>query len=245
VQLEGSTGRIGTYGMAPGSLPPGWGGGVSTWDVAAQGSIGAWDGTRVRAFMNRNGDVGAFDAAGNYKAGLEISNGSNRVTGEVVRAAGVGTPGAACGGNRVYADIATNATGPGIVMCNGSVWAAVSMVAGSPGAWCSTNGAMAVSSSGVSLICQGNRYMSITERIGHFAVTGTYLVGHGSWLGKPACGSGGTAKIYFIPQAIDAQKLYVSFKAADYGGSWQTLILDGDGWGRNGNGIAQIGCFYS
>lgn len=245
VQLEGATGRIGTSGYAPGNLPPGWGGGVSTWDVAAQGTVGAWDGTRVRAFMNRNGDIGAFDAAGNYKAGLEISNGSNRIAGEVVRASGVGTPGAACGANRIYADVVTNSTGPGIVMCNGSVWVAVSMVASSPGAWCPTNGAMAVSSSGVSLICQGNQYMSIADRMGRFALSGTYLVGHGSWLGKPACGSGGTPKIYVVPQAINAQKLYVTFRAADYGGNWQVLIVDGNGWGLPGNGIAQIGCFYS
>lgn len=244
VQLEGATGRIGTSGYAPGNLPPGWGGGVTAWDVAAQGSVGAWDGTRVRAHMNRNGDMGVFDGAGNYKGGFEVSNGGNRVTSEYLRAFGWATPGAPCGANRFYADFTTNASGPGLVMCNGSVWVAVSMVASDPGAWCPTNGAMAVSSSGVSLICQGNQYMSIADRMGKFAVSGTYLVGHGSWLGKPTCGSGGTPKIYFIPQAIDSQKLYVNFRAADYGGSWQTLILDGDGWGRNGNGIAQIGCFY-
>lgn len=245
VQLEGATGRIGTNGYAPGTLPSGWGGGVSTWDVAAQGSIGAWDGTRVRVSMDRNGDLRAFDAAGTYRGGIEISNGGNRITSDVVRAGLSGTPGAPCGANRVYADIATNATGPGIVMCNGSVWVAVSMVASDPGAWCATNGAMSVSSSGVSLICQGNQYMSIADRMGRFALLGTYLVGHGAWLGKPACGSGGAPKIYFMPQAIDAQKLYVTFRAADYGGSWQMLIVDGDGSGRPGNGIAQVGCFYS
>lgn len=245
VQLQGANGRIGTNGFSPNDLPPGWGGGVSSWDVAAKGSVGAWDGTRVRASMDRNGNMAVYDAAGNYKGGFEVSNGGNRATAEVLRAIGSGSPGAACGANKVYADVATNAAGPGLVMCNGSVWVAVSMVASSPGAWCPTNGSMAVSSSGVSLICQGNQYMSIADRMGKFAMTGTYLVGHGSWLGKPACGSGGTPKIYVVPQAIDAQKLYINFRAADYGGSWQVLIVDGNGWGRPGNGIAQIGCFYS
>lgn len=59
VQVEGA---IGTYGRHPiNGLPTGWGGGVHTWDVFAQGSIGAGpagvNGDHVPAGLNASGVV--------------------------------------------------------------------------------------------------------------------------------------------------------------------------------------------
>ena len=48
--------RIGTMGFdADGGYPPGWGGGVHTWDVYAEGSVATGTGGGIGWFVNRNG----------------------------------------------------------------------------------------------------------------------------------------------------------------------------------------------
>lgn len=237
-----AAGRIGSTGVAANSLPPGWTGGLSTNDVAARLNVGAWDGTRVRAQMSSSGAITSFDATGAALGGIDTTG---RVSAQVVRANSSGTGGASCAG-RASGDIATAASGVGLVMCDGAVWVAVSLQQASVGGACTVTGSMAVTSSGTALICSGGTWMSMTDRMGRWAMAGTYLVGNGSGLGKPACGSGGTAKIYLSAQSINAEKLYISYRALDYGGYWIVIIHDGQGGGVGGaTAIAELGCWYS
>lgn len=51
------TGNIGARGVSPDTVPPGWAGGVSTWDLAAQGTIGAGPaGQAAKSYINSSGD---------------------------------------------------------------------------------------------------------------------------------------------------------------------------------------------
>ncbi len=62
-------GNIGTNGLLPGSgLPGGWGGGVHTWDVYAEGTVGVGSGGNVQASMDRNGN-------GNFNGRVIVSGG--------------------------------------------------------------------------------------------------------------------------------------------------------------------------
>jgi hypothetical protein len=244
VLVDGATGRIGTNGYAPSSLPPGWGGGVSAWDVAAQGSIGAWDGTRVRGQLDRNGDLANFDAAGNYMGGIQVSNGTGRATGQTLRPIASGQPGTGCGTNRSYGDVA-NSTQGGLVVCNGTIWLQATLSGGAEGSPCAVNGGLGVTSTGMSLVCSNGYFVSLTDRMGKWAMSASYYVANGSTISKPACGSGGTPKIYMIPHGIETTKLTVNHLMLDYGSYWVTSITNGDGTANQGNGIAQVGCFYS
>ena len=50
--------NLGTRGFDPNSgYPTGWGGGVHTWDVYAEGSVGVGIGGTIACFMGRNGDL--------------------------------------------------------------------------------------------------------------------------------------------------------------------------------------------
>lgn len=50
--------RIATNGLDPNNLPPGWGGGIRTFDVYASGTIAAGDSSGVyKAYLNANGDI--------------------------------------------------------------------------------------------------------------------------------------------------------------------------------------------
>lgn len=72
-------GGIATSGYSPDNLPPGWGGGVRTWDVAASGTVGIWDAGlvggigdgRLVAGMDRNGwNWGKTVTINNSEAGV-------------------------------------------------------------------------------------------------------------------------------------------------------------------------------
>ncbi|MCL5411888.1 MAG: hypothetical protein M1150_04125 [Patescibacteria group bacterium] len=52
------TGKLGTSGFAADSgYPSGWGGGIHTWDIYAEGGFGAGTNGSVKAWFNRNGDA--------------------------------------------------------------------------------------------------------------------------------------------------------------------------------------------
>ncbi len=67
-------GKIGTSGFSPTSgYPSGWGGGVHTWDVYAQGTVGAGpSGGPLKAYLNSAGDIGA---TGSITAGGVVKGG--------------------------------------------------------------------------------------------------------------------------------------------------------------------------
>lgn len=134
---------------------------------------------------------------------------------------------------------------PVLLKCEAGVWVAANGVTiatvGNP---CTVANRQGLTSLGVGLICQGGFWMQMTDRMGMWAVAQTYLVSHGTNVPKPACGSGGAARIYDIPQSIDASRLYVNFQASDYGSGWTTLITDNNGAGIPGRAIAQTGCVY-
>ncbi|MFT9089620.1 MAG: shufflon system plasmid conjugative transfer pilus tip adhesin PilV [Gluconacetobacter sp.] len=83
------SGRIGTSGIDPNAVPPGWGGGLATLDVAAQGTIGAGpSGQFPASWINSSGnghvdnhfdarqlEGGAGDPFGPWTGGLKLGSG--------------------------------------------------------------------------------------------------------------------------------------------------------------------------
>lgn len=59
------SGNIGTNGIDPYALPPGWGGGVNSWDVYARGTVGAGTSEGANAWMSNSG-------AGYFKTNLQV-----------------------------------------------------------------------------------------------------------------------------------------------------------------------------
>ena len=50
--------NLGTYGFHPSrGLPSGWGGGLHTWDIYAEGTVGVGVGGQLEAYMNREGSA--------------------------------------------------------------------------------------------------------------------------------------------------------------------------------------------
>lgn len=134
---------------------------------------------------------------------------------------------------------------PVLLKCEGGAWATANGVrVASHGGACTISNQQAVTSSGVGLICQGSRWMNMTDRMGTYAVAETRIVSHGTVVTKPACGSGGLPRIFAIPQALDSSRLYANFLATDNGGSWTATITDNAGAALAGRAIAQTGCFY-
>lgn len=104
-----ATGRQGSAGHAPGDLPTGWGGGLSTGDVYAQGTVGAGNAGSVAAYMGKDGAVGA-------------ANGAFRVTTSgVINLASQGSSGAACTIGSGAAALTTDSAGV-LLNCVGGRW---------------------------------------------------------------------------------------------------------------------------
>lgn len=104
-----TNGRIGSNGFnSDTGYPTGWGGGVHTWDVYAEGSVG----------VGQNGNL-AFQAdhSGNVRLSDTITVGSRIIVGS---AFGAANPGKSCSPNGT---IASNADGSGqILSCQNGVW---------------------------------------------------------------------------------------------------------------------------
>ena len=59
-----AVGNLGVHGYSPtAGLPPNWGGGVHTWDVYAEGTVGAGQGGNTKAYINYAGDLVAVTKA--------------------------------------------------------------------------------------------------------------------------------------------------------------------------------------
>ena len=132
-----------------------------------------------------------------------------------------------------------------LLKCENSIWVASGINQANVGGSCSVNGEIAESPTKVSIICVGNFWQTTTSRMGKFSIMATYLAANGSVINKPACGSGGVAKIMNTPQALDSRKLFLNFRAQDNGSTWTTLITDADGIAAGGSALIETGCWYN
>ncbi len=69
------TNKIATNGLDPNNMPDGWGGGIRTFDLFANGTIAAGtdDGKTIKSYINKNGD-GYFDGNLTIKSGIKAPN---------------------------------------------------------------------------------------------------------------------------------------------------------------------------
>lgn len=245
-----SSGRIGSSGYGPGSVPSGWSGGVSTLDVIARGSVGAWDGSRVRAAMSSQGDLNLYSSIGNAVAGIQTSTGSNRVWADTLGLNGTGTVGQPCGALRVANDIAINAGGAGLVMCNGSIWVAISLAAGVSGGTCTTDGAVGAATDGSSLFCSGGKWVSFVDRIGKRIFAESFIASNdGGFVRKPACLSGSTGSGIFLSPKNEETRVrnlnrYAVETASGGINGWAVYASDGDNVSVPGEMVATTYCLY-
>jgi hypothetical protein len=83
-----AAGQIGTNGLSPSSgYPAGWSGGIHTWDIFAEGTIGAGSTSTARAYLTSAGNVGAsgsVSATGNLNTSSNV-NASGTVTAGAVQ----------------------------------------------------------------------------------------------------------------------------------------------------------------
>ena len=220
--------------------------GVRTLNLnGSSGTIASSDGTTNRFQADNSGNVRARAADGSDMAGYDVSDGSGRAFGQVLRANSIATKGSSCTGNRIYADIATSSQGVGLLMCNGSVWVPVTPISSTQGAWCPTNDELGYTQSGAAMICSGNTWVSISDRFGRRVFMASYSTSNGSWIPKPSCVSGTSGSIIILTpknQSVDVQKL--NHYATDYGSSWLVSIVDNIGAAVLGEAIAQTYCLY-
>lgn len=210
------------------------------------GQIISTDGRSNRFQVDNTGNLRVRGADGLDKAGYDVSDGSGRAFGEVLKANSTATKGTPCTVNRKYGDIANNAQGVGLLMCNGSIWVPVTPVSSVVGGWCPTNDELGVSNSGSSLICSGNKWVNISDRFGKRIFVASYSASNGSWIGKPACLSGTYGSIIILtPKNIYSEKSSLNYFAYDYGSSWLVNITDFANNGVSGEAIASIYCLYS
>lgn len=104
-------GRLGTAGeSATSGYPGGWSGGIHSWDIYANGSIGAGSNGGVSAWLQNNGYGGVTDT---FSVGQRL---------ELGRAYGQANPGWGCSPN---GEIASNANGSGqLMVCTAGAWKA-------------------------------------------------------------------------------------------------------------------------
>jgi len=104
-----ASGRVGSGGYAPNALPGGWGGGVSTADVYAHGSVGVGSGGALSTTLWNNGSVDA--ANGKFHVGTD----------GVLNLGAQGAVGAACAIASGAAAITTDAAGV-VLSCQAGTW---------------------------------------------------------------------------------------------------------------------------
>lgn len=106
--------RLGLMGTDPNVLPAGWGGGLTTTDVYANGTVGLGSGGGLSAYINSSGNV---FASNNITGGSVTSNG--RLTaGEFVQVNGVANEGSGCSPNGLIGRDSTGA----MLSCQSGAW---------------------------------------------------------------------------------------------------------------------------
>ena len=235
------------------------------WVEGQTGEIGLADNNgKTRAQLLSNGEISSHDASGQIKAGFSyqglvsmakadviVNNQGNaglRANGEsfadsvvIQKSANVGS---SCPTNNAMI-WGTNQNYLRLLKCENFIWVATGLHQANLGDACNVNGEIGQSPNKVSIICVGNTWQSTTSRMGKFATAATFIAQNASVIKKPACGSGGIAKIIEIPQSINASRLFLNFKAKDNGNSWTTLITDGEGIAINSSALVETGCWYN
>lgn len=219
----------------------------------------------TRAILKDNGEILSMDAAGVVKAGFTytgtesnvkadnvLNNAGNaglRPNGEAFSGSVVINTSAAPGGACPTADAMVWGTGTSslrLLKCVAGLWTTTGATVGNIGGACTTNGELGETPTKVSIICVGNAWQTTTSRMGSWAVSNQYFVGHGSVVPKPTCGSGSTPKIIAVPKGINTTYALQNFDVTDNGPSW-TISMWGPAIGSEiawGTAIAQVGCWY-
>ncbi len=236
------------------------------WVDGANGEIGVADTTGVtRATLQDTGEILSRDAAGIVKAGFTYAGAESQAKADRVETnagtAGLRPNGEAFGNSLV---INTSAASGGacptndamvwgngannlrLLKCVANVWVTTGATVGNVGGACATNGELGETPAKVSIICVGSTWQTTTSRMGSWAVSNQYFVGHGSVVPKPTCGSGSIPKIIAVPKGINTTYVLQNFDVTDNGPSWTTSM-----WGAAigseiawGTAIAQVGCWY-
>lgn len=252
VTLDGATGRIGSYGQDPNALPAGWGGGVSTWDVVARGSAGAWDGARIRAAMNNAGQIVANDTAGSSTVVLDGTSGRAQARTLVPTSSAVINTSCTEQGAIVQRSDAAGALLTCQITGAGLRWVPATLRAATANDTCSISGENAVSPSGQSLICRAGRWTATNDLLGRFILMRTVGVVEGTGVTKPTCPLGGPAQqiIILVPYtevpSIESGVVQgVSRYADDNGSTWTVRIRNASGTVNASSAIAHLYCYYA
>ncbi len=253
VTIDGQGGRITTNGLSPGSLPSGWAGGINAQDVAARGSVGAWDGTNLRATVAADGQIDARDATGISTAKLDGTSG--RASGKALQATDIGTVGAACsttGDQRQRADAAG-----AYVACQNGVWVPLGARVVTASAACSTGGEYAIDASGQAMFCKpvgsggGGYFVAAKYLMSDFVFIASSLVTDGSVVAKPTCATVGSTVgqplIFVMGQTEGTSDGAFNRYAVDSGSSWTVRLKRGDDSTAlaGASALAMQYCYYS
>ncbi|MHB1678776.1 MAG: shufflon system plasmid conjugative transfer pilus tip adhesin PilV, partial [Sulfuriferula sp.] len=155
-----SFGRIGAAGEpATGGYPSGWYGGVHTWDMYANGTVGTGENGSVNAYMNDfNGGIGnggqvvTSSPSGNTYAYMQANNGGA----SVVTNGNINTPGFYANNNGYSGTTDTFTAGSRVIL--GTAFGSANV-----GWGCSPNGEIAANAngSGQVLACQGGTWQAM------------------------------------------------------------------------------------
>ncbi len=203
-------GMVHAMGTTVANCPTGWGCGMTTWDLYANGSVGVGPpGGPVNAQMNSSGTISTVST---------ITPGS------------VATAGAGCGQSGA---IGADAGGSGrILACVGGTWTPLGTPVGALGQPCSLSGQIGQTSTGYGLVCTNGVWASADNRMGALSLVATYYVmGDGSFVSAPSCsGSTFPPRIVVTPAAWKATSaLSWQFSASAAGGGWIVNMKDGSG----------------
>jgi Tfp pilus assembly protein PilV len=226
----------------------------------------------LRVNLNGNdGSISSMDATGATRAGIRYNaiTGQSEVFGDSLLnnagTAGIRSDGTVFGNTGQFNTLVINNTAaaggfcspansvvfgtaggkPVLMKCTGGVWVNTGgtdeVVADSA---CAINGADAVTSAGVKVICVGNSWIKLSDRMGRQATYEIYEVRENDQVPSPPCATGGLAKIVLSPQSIDASKLYASYRAEPTAGGWVIRVRDGANAALAGVAIAATACWY-
>jgi prepilin-type N-terminal cleavage/methylation domain-containing protein len=253
VTIEGQQGRITTSGLTPGSLPTGFTGGVNTMDVAARGTVGAWDGTVLRATVGADGLVQARDGSGTVTSRLDGTTG--RTSGKALQATDVGTIGAVCdtaGDQRQRADAAG-----AYVTCQNGFWVPLGARVVTANSACTIGGEYAIDASGQAMVCKpvgsggGGFFVAAKYLLSDFVFVASSLVNDGTVITKPSCATvgstAGVALIFLIPQTEGSSDGAFNRYAVDNGATWTVRLKRGDDSTAldGGAALAAQYCYYT
>ncbi len=253
VTIEGQQGRVTTNGLSTSALPSGWTGGVNSIDVAARGTVGAWDGTNLRATVGSDGLIEARDGSGTSTAKLDGTAG--RASGKSLQATDVGTVGAAC---TTAGDQRQRAGASGAyVVCQNGFWVPFGARVVASGSACTVGGEYAIDSTGQAMVCKpvgsggGGYFVAAKHLLSDFVFIASSLVTDGTVIAKPSCATVGTtpgsALIFIVAQTEGSSDGAFNRYAVDNGSNWTVRLKRGDdSTALNGaSALAMQYCYYS